>query len=74
MRLPSYCMKKTVLSNSDLADIQQHALSIWKDKSGAKDDYFNVRCIVQSFIDYTVKRGIVVKDGEVYEKETEKPT
>lgn len=50
------------------------AQRIWLDKSSAKDDYFNVRCIVQAFIDYTKSRGIIVKDGEVYEKETEKPS
>jgi hypothetical protein len=50
------------------------AQRIWLDKSSAKDDYFNVRCIVQAFVDYTKSRGIVVKDGEVYEKEAQKPT
>jgi len=67
-------MKKINLNNSDLSEIQQNALSLWLYKSGAKDDYFNTRCIVQAFIDYTKKRGIIVKDGEVYEKETEKPS
>lgn len=65
-------LKEIVLTSSDYSDIKDRAHKIWIDKA-VKDSYnHNTMCIVQAFIDLTVSKKLIIKDGKVYKDEEEK--
>lgn len=67
-------LKEVKLTSLDYQDIKDHALKKWLDNA-VKDSYnHNTMCIVQSFIDLTISKKLIVKDGKVYRDEEEKST
>lgn len=65
-------MKEITLTSSDYLDIRDRAHKLWLDKR-IEDNYnHNTICIVQAFIDLTIGKKLIVKDGKVYINEEEK--
>lgn len=63
--------REVSLTKSDYSDIRDAAQRLWLDKA-IKDEYnHNTMCIVQAFIDSTISKKLIVKDGKVYKNEEE---
>lgn len=67
-------LKEVELTSLDYQEIKDHALRKWLD-TAIKDSYnHNTMCIVQSFIDLTISKKLIVRDGKVYSYEKKKST